>query len=240
MLTERIAAVDWAAIPTPVLRVPPCAAERFPHGWRLPSPVAPLQALATARNQVQVAEAMTRLQNTSILHGHMAAVFPAAVAAAPLLLDIAEEPDAHPLARDSALGLLSDFLALNPFAEFNRVDGTPLCCAVAELIRARRPFLRSLGKRGRTLLRETDDHWRFEVGEVLPDAGRPFVFGMLDGRLPGPAVRVEIQHNGAQCLASVEYQPESESGDACVRLDDSAEVAVGAVLRPAECGEREH
>jgi hypothetical protein len=96
VLTERIAAVDWAAIPTPALRVPSWASEQFPYGWQLPDPVAPLQALATARNQVQVADAVSRLESTSILHGHMAAVFPAAVAAAPFLLEIAEQPDVFP------------------------------------------------------------------------------------------------------------------------------------------------
>ncbi|WP_405015717.1 hypothetical protein OHV05_00400 [Kitasatospora sp. NBC_00070] len=102
MLTERIAAVDWAAIPTPALRVPSWATVHVPHDGQLPDPVAPLQALATARSQVLVANAVSRLENTSVLHGHMAAVFPAAVASTPFLLEIAEQPDAFPLARNSA------------------------------------------------------------------------------------------------------------------------------------------
>lgn len=240
MLTERIAAVDWAAIPTPVLRVPPWAAEQFPQGWQLPDPVAPLQALATARNQVQVANAVSRLENTSILHGHMAAIFPAAVAAAPFLLEIAEQPDAFPLARRSALGLLSEFLTLAPFAGFNRVDGTPLCCAVAELVRTRRAFLHSLGKPGKELLKETDEHWRFEVSEALAEGDQLLAFGGLAGVLPTDAARGEDQRSGTVCAISVEYPPVGESGDACLRLEGLAEVTAGTVLRPAECGEREH
>ncbi|MEU6234442.1 hypothetical protein [Kitasatospora sp. NPDC047058] len=169
----------------------------------------------------------------------MAAVFPAAVTAAPFLLEIAEQPDAFPLARYSALGLLDEFLTSDPFAGFNRVDGTPLCCAVADLIRTRRPFLESLGKPGRRLLQEADEHWRFEVTEALRDADQLLVFGTLAGRFPGTVVRGEVQQSGVLCTATVEYQPTGVHGDACVRVDHLP-LSAGSVLRSAECGEREH
>ncbi|WP_143687086.1 hypothetical protein [Streptomyces sp. TLI_171] len=240
MLSERIAAVDWAAIPTPVLRAPAWATERYPLGWQLPDPVAPLQALAAARTQVQVADAVSRLENTRVLHGHMAAVFPAAVAAAPFLLEIAEQPDAFPMARHSALGLLGEFLALAPFRGFNRIEGTPLCCAVADLIRTRQTFLRSLGQPGRELLQEAGEHWRFEVAETLVDGDQVLAFGGLTGALPRDTARAEDQRSRTVCAVTVEYPPVEDSGDACLRLESPTEVTVGTVLRPAECGEREH
>lgn len=136
--------------------------------------------------------------------------------------------------------MLSEFLALAPFAGFNRVDGTPLCCAVADLVRARRAALHSLGKPGRALLKETDEHWRFEVSETLAEGERLLAFGALAGHLHPDTARGEDQRSGAVGSVSVEYPPVDESGDACLRLEGLTEVAVGTVLRPADCGEREH
>ncbi|MER5888742.1 hypothetical protein ABT160_33360 [Streptomyces sp. NPDC001941] len=228
MLSDRIAAVDWDALPAPALRFP------------TRDPVAPLRALAAARNQVEVADAMSGLDSTSIMHGHMAAVFPVAVAAAPFLLEMAEQPDVFPLARRSALALLSDFMTLYPFAGFNRVGDTPLCCAVADLVRARRTFLASLGKHRRALIEETDGHWRFDVSETLAEGERLLAFGTLAGRLPAGPARGEEQRSRRIGTVSLEYPPVDESGEACLRLSGLAGVAHGAVLRPAECGEREH
>ncbi|MFF3460205.1 hypothetical protein ACFYXH_39175 [Streptomyces sp. NPDC002730] len=71
-----------------------------------------LLALASAANMVQAAEAGSLLGGGGIVHGHSAAVFPAAVVAAPLLLDIAQQ--CHPAARDTALGLVDEALSSFP------------------------------------------------------------------------------------------------------------------------------
>ncbi|MFI9809019.1 hypothetical protein ACIHEJ_32480 [Streptomyces sp. NPDC052301] len=130
---------------------------------------------------------------------------------------------------------------MDPFAGFNRVHGTPLCCAVADLVRTRRTFVRSLGKPGRRLLQETEAHWRFDVTEALADGDRLLAFGRPAGSFPAPGVRAEVQQDGSVCAASVEYQPVGGApGDACLSVDGPAEVTTSSVPRPAECGEREH
>ncbi|MBX9388255.1 hypothetical protein ACFPZ0_22515 [Streptomonospora nanhaiensis] len=240
MLTERIAAVDWAAIPTPVLALPAWAPEST---WRPPDPAAPLRALATARTRFEAAEAVTRLENSSVLHGHMGAVFPAAVAAAPFLLEIAERPDAPRWTREAALDLLGEFLVRYPVAGYNRVGGTPLCCAVADLVRARADRLRALGAPGRELLKEAAAHWRFAVAESYAERDRLIAFGRLAGAPPAAGTRAEAGPEGPVCEVWVEYPPQDASGgpaDACLRLAGTAEAPEGTVLRPAECGERLH
>ncbi|MGV9419541.1 hypothetical protein ACWDO6_18750 [Streptomyces sp. NPDC003674] len=87
MLADEINAVDWLAIPTPRLHVPRVGRD-VPEWFDLRSPVPGLRDLATATNIPAVAEAATYLTSSSILRGHMGAVFPAAVTAAPFLLRI--------------------------------------------------------------------------------------------------------------------------------------------------------
>ncbi|MFI5647640.1 hypothetical protein [Kitasatospora sp. NPDC051705] len=240
MLIERIATVDWDAIPTPGLHLTPRADDTGPPERWLSDPVEPLRLLATARSRVQVATAVSGLEYSSVMHGHMSAVFPAAVTAARFLLEIAEQPDAFPPARASAIALLGEFLTMAPFHGFHRVEGTALCCAVADLLRTRRAFLRGLDKSGRLLLQEADTHWRLEVTETLADGDGVLVFGALAGRFPAARVRAELQPGGAQHAASVEYQADGPAGEACLLLAGPAALPVGGVLRPAECGEREH
>ncbi|GGM20926.1 hypothetical protein GCM10010129_76460 [Streptomyces fumigatiscleroticus] len=248
MLVDEIDAVDWAAIPTPRLRVPRVGRE-VPEWFDLPSPAPGLRALARATTIPAVAEAASLLAGSALLWEHMGAVFPAAVAAAPFLLRIAEREYVH--ARDAALGLLSDMLCSYPFADYNRVrvpDGsTPaLCCAVAEAIRSRRDFLLTLGKPGKRLLALCDEHWRFEIREVVRDGADVIALGYLSGSLPSSGPAGELHHNdGLTALDALapEYPLDGDTPEACLRIAGAAaggHCGPGGIILPAACGLRIH
>ncbi|MFE2867121.1 hypothetical protein [Embleya sp. NPDC059259] len=235
-MLDEIDAVDWASIPGPLNWYDPDRAVRGLHD------------LAEATNLVQAAGAGSCLANGGIVHGHSAAVFPAAVVAAPLLLDIAQQ--GHPRARDTALGLLDEALSCYPHAGYTRVvaaDGTavPICCAIAHHLRARTDFLVGLGKRGRSLPADAGTHWRFEIRECVADGGDTAAFGILAGCLPGGVHAAEMHLAGAITVLSeltLEYPPEEGSHEACLRViaRDPGELPPGALLFPAECGDRVH
>ncbi|WP_129838702.1 hypothetical protein [Streptomyces sp. RFCAC02] len=231
-MLDAIDAVDWAAIPGHPDRYLP---ERAAGG---------LRALATATNLLQAADAGSRLGGGGIVHGHSAAVFPAAVAATPLLLDIARL--GHPAARDTALLLLDDALSFHPHAGYTRDGaGVPVCCAIAHHLRARAGFLAGLGGRGRSLLAEAAAHWRFEVVECVAEGGDTAAFGTLAGRLPEGVQAAEMLFAGtATPLGGVflDYPPVQGSPDACLRVTGRhpGELPRGALLLPTECGERVH
>ncbi|MGW1409632.1 hypothetical protein [Streptomyces sp. NPDC002403] len=247
MLLDELDAVDWRSIPTPGLRM--TRAHRGHAEWcDLPSPRDGLFALAAAGSLPQVAAATSFLAGGAVLWGHMGAVFPAAVVAAPFLLDIAERHDFAP-ARRAALTLLGDMMESLPFAGFDRttaVDGrlaTPLCCAVAVLVRQRRAPVSALGRPGLSLMENSDEHWRFEVHEAVVAGNDTLALGVLGGRIPTPPPGGEIHHSGGTArLASValEYPVDHETGEACLRLAGtslSGPCAAGAVIHPARCGE---
>jgi hypothetical protein len=233
---DEIDAVDWGSLPGHAAWYEP---DRVAHG---------LRALAEAANLVQAAEAGSLLGGGGIVHGHSAAVFPAAVVAAPLLLDIAQQ--GHPAARDTALGLLDEALSCYPHAGYTRVvapDGTavPICCAIAHHLRARTDFLLGLGKRGKSLLADAAAHWRFEIRECVADGGDTAAFGILAGCLPDGVHEAEMHLAGANTVLSevtLEYPPAEDSPEACVRVIDRhpRELPPGVVLFPAECGDRVH
>ncbi|MFI8962842.1 hypothetical protein ACIGO8_12045 [Streptomyces sp. NPDC053493] len=171
-------------------------------------------------------------------------VLPAAVAAAPIHLDIIER--GHPRARSAAIDLLWEMLDLPPASEFSRVDATQnsgfrLCCAIADHIRDRRGMLRMHGQSGQELLTATDRHWRFTVQEVVAaDGNDVMVFGTLTGQLPERSCEAEL-HRGRTIIAvpavEAEYGGADEDGAAFLRLPRTAwsAVAPGAVLRPTDC-----
>ncbi|MFH9400609.1 hypothetical protein ACH4JS_12550 [Streptomyces sp. NPDC017638] len=100
---DAINSVNWAAVP---------GRSRW---YDLARAARGLCALAAAANSVQAAEAGSMLGGGGIVHGHSATVFPEAAVAAPLL-DIAER--GHPVARDTALGLLDEALSSYPHAGY--------------------------------------------------------------------------------------------------------------------------
>lgn len=235
-MREAIEAVDWDALPGhPDWYAP----ERAARG---------LRALADAANMVQVADARSLLSGGGIVHDHSGAVFPAAAVAAPLLLDIAEQ--GHPVARGTAVGLVEEALAFAPHAAYARVatpcgSAVPVCCAVADHLRARTALLARRGGRGKALLAEAAEHWRLEIQECLAEGGDTAAFGSLAGRLPGGAHAAELHAAGGITVldeVSLAYPPAEDSAEAClwVRGRRPGELPPGALLFPAECGERAH
>ncbi|MFD5191732.1 hypothetical protein ACFWMU_26920 [Streptomyces sp. NPDC058357] len=249
MLPDGMDAVDWASIPTPRSRVPR-AGRGAPEWCDLPSPREGLAALAAARSLPQVAAASSSLTSSAVLWGHMGAVFPAAVVAAPFLLDIAERQDCAP-ARGAALALLGDMMDSLPFAGFDRFtapDGhrAPLCCAVAGLVRERRASISALGESGVSLVRNSDEHWRFDVRDAAVQGNGALVLGVLGGRIPTPPPEGEIHHAGGVARAAsiaLACPVDDGTGEACLRLGGmsaSELCTVGAVIHPARCGDEVH
>ncbi|MFJ6088374.1 hypothetical protein ACIQI8_44195 [Streptomyces sp. NPDC092369] len=235
-MLDEIDAVDWGSIPGHLDWYEP---ERAVRG---------LRALAEAADLAQAAEAGSRLGGGGVVHGHSAAVFPAAVVATPLLLDIAQQ--GHPAARDTALGLLDEALSCYPHAGYTRAmapDGTavPICCAIAHHLRARTDFLVGLGERGKSLLADAAAHWRFEIRECVAGSGGTAAFGILAGCLTDGVHAAEMHLAGAITVLSevtLEYPLAEGSLEACLRViaRHPGELPPGAMLLPAECGDRVH
>ncbi|MFJ5264796.1 hypothetical protein ACIQAC_30480 [Streptomyces sp. NPDC088387] len=235
-MLDEINTVDWFRVPGP------------PEWYEPERAIRGLRALSGSANLVQAAEAGSLLGGGGIVHDHSGAVPPAAAVAAPLLLDIVEQ--SHPAAQEVALGLLDEALSCYPHAGYTRVpapDGTavPLCCAIADHLRARSALLVRHGKRGRSLLAEAAAHWRFEVRECVADGSDTAAFGSLAGSLPHGAHTAEMHLADAITLLSevtLEYPPADGSCEACLRVAARrpGELPPGAVLFSADCGDREH
>ncbi|GAA3483362.1 hypothetical protein [Streptomyces yanii] len=233
---DAIDAVDWAAVPGRA-------------GWYRPGDAASgLRDLASAAGLVAVAEAASRLAGGGLVHGHSGAVFPAAVIAAPILLDIVE--GGLPSAGRAALGLLDEALSSYPFAGDTRVGtpygaAVPLCCALADHIRARRELLAGHGRAGTSLLAEAAGHWRFVIDDCVGTGSDTSAFGVLAGTVPDGSHPAELHTaDGVTGLDAVrvEYPPVDASFEACLRVVGAPPGALpaGAVVFPAVCGEREH
>ena len=235
-MRDAIDAVNWHAVPGRPGWYEP---DRVRHG---------LHVLAGAANRVRAAEAGALLGGGGIVHGHSGAVFPAAAVATPLLLDIAEH--GHPAARDTALGLVDEALSSWPHAGYTRLstpDGmsVPLCCAVAHGIRTRTDFLVGLGKRGRALLADAAEHWRFEIQECVAEGDDTAAFGVLSGSFAEGAHPAELHRRGeptGPAEVALIYPPTAGSPEACLRLKGRhpGELPPGTFLLPARCGERVH
>ncbi|MFF3252206.1 hypothetical protein [Actinacidiphila glaucinigra] len=236
MLLTEIDAVNWNAIPTPRPRP---RTEDARDG---------LRALAAARDLDAVASAVAALTSSSLLRGRTGEVLPGAVVAAPFLLDIAEH--GHPHARESAVVLLDRAMRSAPLADFSRFrtaagHDAPLCCAIAELVRARGDSLAECGRSGKYLLKASDAHWRFGIREASGASGDVVALGTLQGGLPAPSAGGELHHDGAVTAVGsvrVECPPVDDTAEACLRLSglraDAADDGglTGAVLYPAAGG----
>ncbi|MFI0352272.1 hypothetical protein [Actinomadura sp. 9N407] len=233
---EAIGSVDWASIAgRPDWYDPECAA-------------AGMRELAAATSNLAAAVAATRLRGHGILHDHSGAVFPAAAVAAPLLLDIVER--GHPAAKNAAVVLLNDALDFEPFSGYTRIDvpsarAVPLCCAIAECVRARRDLLTGYGKEGRSLLERTAEHWCFAIRELVIDDTDTIAFGFLDGTFPDGHHPAEL-HDAHRIIplleVTLEYPLDDGSAEACLRLVGVPpdHVRTNTLLYSAECGARVH
>lgn len=232
-MLDAIDAVDWGAIPGR-------------SGWYEPDRLASgLRALTAAANLVQAADAGSLLGDGGVVHGHSAAVFPAAAVAAPLLLDVVLH--GHPAARGVALDLLDQALSFLPHQGYTRVatpygEAIAICCAVAGQLRSWADVLAGVGRRGASLLAAADQHWCFEVRECFAAGAAMVAFGVLSGRLPPGSQRAERHTAGCRpALADValEYPAAEQSGEACLTVSGRSahHLAPGARLFPADCGQ---
>jgi hypothetical protein len=207
--------VDWHAIPGR-------------PGWYDPDKVAPsLRDLATTKSEKEAARLFSCLANWGILHNHSGTVYPAAVAAAPILLDILER--GHRVARERAGELLSLSMFLSSCPGYDRVDtdyaqAVPICCAVAHHVRSRRGVYPEFA----WLASEAREHWRLDVESVTADGVDTIAFGTLVGTVPEGVQSVE-SHTGSDL--SVATARLEEGG---LRLSGLATVQVGTVVFQAE------
>lgn len=219
---DAIETTDWAAIPG------------FAKFYE-PANVAPaLRRVVDAVSAAQAANAAAGLFGGGLVHDHSAGVHPAAVIAAPILLDIAENAARPEVVRPIALALLDNAMRSHPYAGYTNLatpdgpDGPdiPLCCAVARIVRARAALLRSFGRSGTELLREADRHWHLTIAEVSagvePDSA--LVIGRLEG-IPEPSpTPCDLRHPGNSALrltATAELAwpvDEATTSEACIIL----------------------
>jgi hypothetical protein len=233
---DAIHAVEWTAIPGP-------------PGWYEPEDAASgLRELAAATTLLQVTAAVSRLENGGLCHGHSGAVFPAAAVAAPVLLGIVAH--AGPRARGAALDLLESGLRYDPHAGYARIDTAeaaqvPVCCAIAEHVRACGDLLHRCGEAGRLVLAEADPHWRFQVRELFAEADDVLAYGTADGTVPADRFPAEVHAAGritAIADAVPEYPVDADTREGVLRLIgvQPDRVRTGAVLYSAGCGARSH
>jgi hypothetical protein len=207
---EAIEATDWAAIPGPADIYAPREI------------AASLRALALAADEASACAATQPLVCGGLSHYHSGCVHPASLVAAPILLDIAEHGSLAAFAY--ACTVLSDALTGSPWAEDS--EDPLLCCAVAELVRARAAMLvaRS-GQPERYLLKEANAHWALTVSEVAP--GRPAQHhararhARRRARPPGRAY--------APCELRIPGQPPRQT-DACANVVSAPAVPGGEAL----------
>jgi len=236
---DAIDAVDWSSIPNPTS-----------EPWDEPEGVArALRLLAGSTAANETGDAASLLAGRGFVCGHAGMVFPAAYAAAPVLLDLVEN-GRRPRIKEAALGLLADALGCLPPAGHGRVDtpygtGVPLCCAIARLVRGRRSVLLGHRKYGRRLVADAELHWWMSVEEaevhfdgtvtaLVALEGAPFKTP-VDAEVYGPLAM------GPASVVRIDALTVDASGAACVRLARApSEILVGAALCPAECGLREH
>ena len=243
-ILDAIDSVDWSAIPVPLpdFRDDPLRAARA------------LRSLALSTTLNETGDAASVLASTLICD-HAGLVYPAAHPATPILLDLVEH-GARPRIRAAALGLLDDALHCLPSAGHQRVstsygDDVPICCAIARHIRGRRAALVAHGRWGARLVADADLHWRLTVEDAEPPQpdGASVLLGVLEGAPFPTPVDAEMEDRAqpdtpaaAVTTVRIESLVAEASGAAYVRISGASERAVrtGSVLRPAECGLREH
>jgi hypothetical protein len=233
---DAIEATDWFAIPG--------------YSFYAPELVTPgLRALSDARSSVQAVTALSALDGGALVHGHSGMTHPAAVTAAPILLDIAEH--AHPTAGLAAVTLLEEAMRAAPMAGFHTVitdhgpAAVPLCCAIARQVRARRELIASFGRPAKSALATADAHWRLEItGSVAVDEGSTLLAGRLDGALPNTPEPADLYLRGQVVrLASArpEYTdgPDGEAAVTAVGWSAPEHPPTGSALTSA-CSDRLH
>ena len=228
---EVVARTDWSAMPgSDAAFVPEVIAPAF-------------QALAAASSEAEAFAAVRPLANGGLRHDHSGYLHPAAVAAAPMLLDIAE------LSSDAVLPAIGAlFLALlrdsypwsgAPYATGSTGEERLLCCAIADTVRTRSTMLTGRGQCGANLLRAANAHWSFTVSEVseADRSGNVLALGYLIGAPERSYAQCELRRPHGQAVTlsarvNVLQPPAGHSGEALMRLlgIEPVQLRVGDVL----------
>lgn len=237
---EAIETTDWAAIPGYADFYDPTVI------------ASALRRVCDAVSSTQAAVAAAGLFEGGLVHGHSAGVHPAAVTAAPILLEIAEHPGSN-VAQPVVLGLLEQAMTYYPYGGYTSVateDGPdiPVCCAVARTVHARRDLLTMLGRRGKELLAEANQHWRFTVDEASAgtEPNSVLVLGALEGLPANPPEMCDMRYASRSALrltAVVELAwPAADVGaEACLMLRGvSPEHLPPATTLWSPCSDRVH
>ncbi|MFG2951234.1 hypothetical protein [Streptomyces adustus] len=239
MSLDAVDAVNWSAIPNPTAH-PSDDPERVAHA---------LRRLTVSTTANETGDAASLLADSGFICSHAGMVFPAAYAATPILLDLVEHGRRTRI-KDAALGLLCDALFSLPPAGHNRVDtphgiSSPLCCAIARLIRGRHNALRAHGRFGRQVLTEAELHWQLtiEETELQPD-GALTAIAVLEGTPLPPPTQAELHvppFDQPYATVSIEDLTVDSSGAACIQIERTpTKIIPGSTLYAAECGFREH
>lgn len=228
-MVDAIEAVDWDSLPGP------------PDYYRPAAVREGLRSLACAQGRLEAASAASGLAGGGIIHDHSGTVFPSAVSAAPLLLQIAQASDSA--VQEAVLELIEDALNFRPFPGFFRTQNeVRLCCAITAHIHAHRFALARLGNRSRSLISTAQEHWRIDIQETCDDGADLLVLGTVTGTAAGTPQAVELHTDGGIALLStmtVEYPTVGEHAQICVRIADPKlpEFHSKAALNKASCGE---
>lgn len=228
---EAVERTDWRAMPGSGLLFEP-------------EVIAPaLRALASASTEDEAFIAVRPLADGGLRHNHSGILHPAAVVAAPMLLDLLELGSAAVLTAIAALlrALLRDSFPWSdaPYASESAGGERLLCCAIADSVRARSEMLTGRGECGVSVVDAANAHWSFTVAEVS-QAERPgnvLALGHLIGAPDQSYARCELRgpHSQARMLSAsvnVLYPPTGHSGEALLRVHDIEpdQLRVGDVL----------
>jgi hypothetical protein len=229
---NAVSRTDWAAMPGH-------------ETVFMPEVIAPaLRALVSASSEAEAVTAASPLAGGGLYHDHSGYLHPAALAAAPILLDIAEFcPDAvFPVIEALFVGFLHNSCPwdLAPYAPGSAGEARLLCCAIADVVRARSAMLARRGRPGVDLVRSANTHWSFTVAEVA-EAERPgnlLGFGHLIGAPRRSYARCELRRpqlpvTPLSARVNVLYPPaDGDDGEALLRFHfiEPAQLRVGDVL----------
>jgi hypothetical protein len=228
---EAVRRTDWCAIPgSDVLFVPEVIAPA-------------LRALASASSEDEGFAAVRPLANGGLRHDHSGILHPAAVVAAPMLLDIAELSSDAVLPAIEALlqALLRDSCPWSdaPYTVGSAGEERLLCCAIADTVRAHSRMLMSRGQRGLRLVHAANAHWSFTVVEVseAERAGNVLALGDLIGAPEGRYARCELRRPHSRALqlsarVNVLHPPDGHGGEALLHFHgvEPDQLRVGDVL----------
>jgi hypothetical protein len=216
---EAIDRTDWHAMPGS-------------DGLFVPEQIAPaLRSLASASSEDEAFTAVRPLANGGLRHDHSGILHPAAVVAAPILLDLLEfGPDALLTAIAALLrSLLRDSGPWGdaPYVSDSTGEKQLLCCAIADTVRTRSEMLTQRGECGASIVAAANSHWSFTVAEVSQTErpGNLLALGHLIGAPDQKYAPCELRRPNTPvrtlpARVNILYPPTGHTGEALLRFHD--------------------